>query len=248
MTKQAIKEKLANILRLVNTFLAMQEKKETQQKPGLEKEYLQGLSKKLTESVKQFGHDEEDQPQEIVQILNEIMHAEEACRAKYEIGARFHVIQSQLQALTTAYKKESDIKEMVEDIQQSTGEMKSDEEIVYVYLFNAQGAKFHTWLSVLTPKALMDHSINRPVYAKFEHIDELLRSKTDIEQHAYIKAHIKKSDIIMSLDNSILKDALGNKLLRLKYGSLTADKIVYFFHRNKEYTVSKDGELKLQEV
>lgn len=248
MTRQAVKEKLANILRLVNTFFAMQEKKEAQQKPGLEKEYLQELSKKLTASIDQLGHDEEEQPQEVIKLLKEIMHAEEACRTKYEIGARFHVIQSQLQALTTAYKKESDIKEVVEEVQQSTDEMKSDEEIVYVYLFNAQGAKFHTWLSVLTPKALMDHSVNRPVYAKFEHIDELLRSKIDIEQHAYIKARIKKSDIIMSLENSILKDALGNKLLRLKYGSLTADKIVCFFHRNKEYTVSKDGELKLQEA
>jgi hypothetical protein len=217
-----------------------------------ENEYLKALAGKLAQSIAQLNDDEEadsdEQKREVLNLLQDIMNYENLEREKCGIGARFNVIHSQLQNLCNTYAKESTetFPEIREEILIKE-RVQADEEVVYVYLFNAQGRNLNSWSPLLTPRALMDLSANRPVYAKREHVEELLRSKADPEQHAYISAIVKKADIVMSYENSVLKDNIGNLLIRIKYGALHQENILGFHFKNKEYQLSKNAGLILQE-
>lgn len=219
---------------------------------GLETKYLEECVKKLERSIAELNdleeHDSEAEQQKMADVLQELLRFEMELREKCEIGARFNVIHSQLQSLITTYTKELGSKITKEPAQSSTQskETPSDEEIVYVHLFNTQGARLSSWIQLLSSAALMDVSVNRPIYAKKEHVEELLRSKSDIDLHAYLKVRIKKDDILMPISESVLKDSVGNLLLRLKYGALRQDNILEFHHKGKVYLFSKEEGLVLK--
>lgn len=253
LTRQKLKNKLVELLRLANTFLAISEKKSgtystktKKSETSLEKDYLKALSKKLESSLTHLNQSDEKEEdfssEELIVFLQDIIDMELAERAQCDIGARFSVLQSQLQKLLIDYREEMREFSSVEMInsQLKKEEAQEDETIVYVYLFNAQGRRLNSWLQFLSPQSLMDMSVNRPIYAKKEHVDELLRSKTDTDLHAYIKVVVKKANILMPLEESVLKDSLGNLLLRVKHAAIKQDKILGFYHQGKEYTFSKD--------
>lgn len=257
LTRQKLKDKLAELLRLANTFLAISEKKiETQPaktkkaEPSLEKEYLKALSNKLESSLaclNQANEEEGFSLEEWVIFLQDIIDMEMAAREEFNIGARFSVLQSQLQKLLIDYREGMKVisSEFIES-QSKKEELEEDEIVVYVYLFNVHGRRLNSWLQLLSPQGLMDMSVNRPIYAKKDHVEELLRSKADADLHAYIKVAVKKANVLMPLEESVLKDTIGNLLLRLKHAAIKQDKILGFYHQGKEYTFSKDAGFKLK--
>ncbi len=258
LTRQKLKDKLVELLRLANTFLAISEKKVGTQatktkksEPGLEQEYLKALSKKLQSSLVHLNQSDEKEEgfsvEEQVVFHQDIVDMEMTAREEFNIGARFSVLQSQLQKLLVDYREGMKVlsTEFIES-QSKKEELQEDEIITYVYLFNAHGRRLNSWLQLLSPQGLTDMSVNRPIYAKREHVDELLRSKADANLHAYIKVAVKKANVLMPLEESVLKDSIGNLLLRIKHAAIKQDKILGFYHQGKEYTFSKDSGFKLK--
>ena len=156
-------------------------------------------------------------------------------------------IQQQLLALqkARAYDASTDPEQTRKTPEKSIQPLADDEMIVYVDLINAQGKLLSTWQKMLAPRALREHSVNRPIYADFSHIEELVRSKKNPVSHGFIEAVIKKADILVPLEECTCTGPLGHPLLRLKQGALLLKNVRFFYHLDKKYRLSFAGELTL---
>lgn len=209
-----------------------------------EKQYLQDLSAQLDgyiERVKSMDEGEEA-VDKVLALLCALVEEEKQLRAKYEIGVRFNVVRTQLQSVLDAFEKERE-EEVNEKAQQALpeNEYTADETLVYVYLFNAQGDVLKSWQKLLSPGAMFEHSVNRPIYSVLSSVEAMLREKPNAENHAYIVVAIKKSDILESDSETTLKDQYGHPLLRLRQGALKTEDIKSFVHLHDDFQVSSEG-------
>jgi hypothetical protein len=211
-----------------------------------EKIFLQELGKLLTKYAEEVralegkGTDVE----KMHALLNSAIEHEKILRQKYDIGVRFHVLRSQLQATLDEFEKELATIQQQENSSHIKNNLRKqvaeDETLVYVYLFNSNGNKIKTWENLLLPSALQDHSVNRPIYTDLAHAQEVLRTRFPKDQHAYFEAIVKKSDILTGEEE--ITDNYQHPLVRLKEGALTIDRLRRFHHKNQDYRI-ENGEL-----
>lgn len=208
-----------------------------------EKRYLEELGRKLDEYVSKVqllpsGNDYE----KLRELLNEILTVEKELRESCEIGTRFNVIRTQLEILLDKFEKEvTAVSSVLKEIQKVDRKLKEDEILIYVYLFNSQGGVVKTWQRLLSQDALMEHSVNRPIYINKDEILKVLEYKTDKLQHSYLEVAIRKYDIVKPTSGPI-KDQNGFDLLKIRQSSLKVENIYSFFHNGKVYPVV-DGEI-----
>ena len=170
-------------------------------------------------------------------VLKNAVEQEKILREKYDIGVRFHVVKSQLQATLDDFEKNiAEIEQKEQNLLSAKNAKKvlsENEVLVYVYLFNAQGDKVKSWENLLLPSALQDHCINRPIYLSLNNVEEILRTRIPREQHAYIEISIQKGDILKEIND----EAYHHTLLRLKEGKLKVENIRRFYHRGINYNL-----------
>ena len=176
----------------------------------------------------------------LLQIISQAVSQDTALREQLQIGDKFRFIRDRLVAL------EQQIEEALRDIKVETDETKSlvaeNEQLIYIYLFNAHGIDVSSWLRMLHPSVYYDHSVNRPIYGAKEHVEAVIRSKTNRIQHGYLTMVVKKDHIIQQGDGGKM-DSLGHSLLRIKEGALQPDRLVSFTHNGMDYTLNEDGDL-----
>ncbi len=213
-----------------------------------EKQYLVEIERVLLDLAEEVAGLDEQSPEAVAQleqVISKALEAEVQKREAYGIGARFSVIATQLRSLKHWYSDSCSVVEEVGLAHEEEQQLAEDELFIYIYLFNANGTKAIYWKPLLSARALIDHSINRPIYAREAYVSELIRSKNTPEQHAYVKAVINKADVLMSESESILQDKLGNPIVRIKHGALKAQSVVEFVHRGKCYQRGVNGDFDL---
>jgi len=205
-----------------------------------EKLYLKELGEKLNQSIariKKFTTVESNA--DLIKELDNIVNIEKKLRQHCSIGARFKVISAQLQSILKKFtERVQRMQSVSRKAEADTDILAEDEILVYIYLFNAQGVSLKNWQNLLLPRALVDHSVNRPIYAKQKDIEQVIRSKPNKAQHSYLVVKIKKADVLQSED---LCDQQDFPLLRVKHGALETDKIKEFVHNGRKYKVSVQG-------
>lgn len=207
-----------------------------------EKAYLQEFTKQLDQTIAKLHKLEQQEPvdNETQQIIQEAVLAEQQLRQNYDIGVRFNILKTQLQSLSEKIDRELGSKRQKPAAEQANADqLAKDEALVYVSLFNVQGNNLNSWQKLLEPKALYDHSVNRPIYYRQEEIEEMLHNKTNKDQNAYFVIVVNKNDIMSDETTTTLHDPNGFPLLRLKQGALKNDKIRLFVHKNLSYTIDK---------
>lgn len=230
------------MLRLRNTTLFLNSDKPMTD----EKAYLEELTKQLDKSIEKLQDLDPDEPvnDETYEILQEALSSEKKLRQNYDIGVRFNILKSQLETLFGKVEKEVGLQANKQTkATAATNQLPDDETLVYVSLFNSQGAQLKSWQNLLLPKTLYEHSVNRPIYSNQKEIDEMLQNKSNKEQNAYLIIAVKKNDIMANEQTTTLRDPNGFPLLRLKQGAFKCEKIKGFVHKNKLYKVTKEGEL-----
>lgn len=176
-----------------------------------------------------------EQLSKLVELLREAIRNDVALREKFDIGDKFRFVRDRLTTMLTQLEEK-----LPTLAQENTGTtLSANDSLVYVYLYNAQGVNFRTWLNMLNPKLFYEYSINRPIYPSQEAIDSLLRTKTNKVQHAYITVAVPKDKIIQQ----DAKDAGGNPIIKVKEGTLQFDKMISFTHNEQSYHFNLDGEL-----
>lgn len=110
---------------------------------------------------------------------------------------------------------------------------------VYILLYQADGNKLANWQYAL--KTLLEYNVSRPTYRDESHVQELIRSKKDIERYGYAVVNIRANDIYTQTQQP--KDAFNHEMTILKENSIKRENIVGFVHANKKRYGFVDSEL-----
>lgn len=215
-----------------------------------EKQYLNEMEQFLLHLAQEVNELDEGSPEfaeQLGALITKAIDYEAQKREECAVGARFSVMTTQLASLqswhqSTCCDKSTDHCSITE----KTQGLADDEMYIYIYLFNANGRNAISWRQLLASRALIDHSINRPIYAKENCVEELIRSKATPEQHAYVKAIVKKADVLMLEEESILRDKLGHPIIRIKHGALNVDNVIEFMHQGVAYGRKNKGDFDLE--
>jgi intracellular multiplication protein IcmQ len=150
-------------------------------------------------------------------------------------------VRDQLQVILENVEQKELHSTVTADKNQLNEELRENEMAVHVHLYNAKGIALSSWYNMLTPKVFFEYSVNRPIYAERSQIENLLKSKNNKVQHAYLIVAVKADDIIQA--DSGLKDSLGCPLIKIKEGSLFFDRLLAFVYNDQEYILNDKGEL-----
>ncbi len=184
-----------------------------------------------------------DEKLKLIEIVRDAIKQDNDLREKYKIADKFRFVRDKLQSILDMLEQSVPVS-MLEG-KKAGAKIAADEVFIYVYLYNAQGLQFRTWQNLVTPKVFYEYSVNRPIYSEKNHIESLLRTKTNKAQHAYLTVAVQQSAIIKSLDENSAKDIAGNPVIKVKEGSLRFEKLVAFTHLDHEYILNEMGELVL---
>ena len=184
--------------------------------------------------------DSKELKEKLLQILNEVVSKDNELRQSLQIGDKFKFIRDRLQALKakteaaieTIKLADEGVKRIVEE----------DEQLVYVYIFNAHGTDLQSWIKMLHPSVYYEYSVNRPIYFEKEHIEAVIRGKAKRVQHGYMSVAVKKTMILSTPENS-QKDQAGYPLIKIKEGSLKPERFIRFTHNDVDYFLSESGRL-----
>ncbi len=180
----------------------------------------------------------DQQESKLLALIDFALQQDRELRDQYTIGDKFRFIRDRLQALL------KHVQENVIVIENSTKKTKatlaSDETLVYVYLYNAQGSLLKTWLKMLVPAVFYEYSVNRPIYLDKSHIEAFIRTKANKNQHAYLAVIVKKIDLI---EKHLSEDAAGNPLGKVKEGSLHFEKMLAFTYNEHDYQLDSNSEI-----
>lgn len=183
--------------------------------------------------------DERERHNKVIQLVRDAIQNDAQLREKYQVGEKFRFVRDRLNDLLSHLESHPITAVAKEEVSDTTTETQNDV-LVYVYLYNAQGAVLRSWSSMLTPKVFYEHSVNRPIYSDKTHIENVLRSKASRQQHAYLTISVKRDDILSAAH---LTDALGNPLVKVREGRLDFKKLVAFTHNDQDYVLDARGEL-----
>lgn len=183
--------------------------------------------------------DERERHAKVIQLVRDAIQNDVQLREKYQVGDKFRFVRDRLNNLL-GHLESHPIVAVSSETAGGVAEEVDNDVLVYVYLYNAQGAVLRSWSSMLTPKVFYEHSVNRPIYAEKTYIENVLRSKASRQQHAYLTVSVKRDDI---LSTSHLTDALGNSLIKVREGKLDFKKLVAFTHNDQDYVLDARGEL-----
>lgn len=111
---------------------------------------------------------------------------------------------------------------------------------VFISLYNASGSNIKSWEKQL--QGLSGSIVTRPIFDREEHVRELIRSRINKKNEAYIVVFIAQTDILEPPGGVSPKDSLGHDLLVVREGAIQAKNITRFFHGSGRY-VFKDNKL-----
>lgn len=106
--------------------------------------------------------------------------------------------------------------------------------LVYVSLYQAEGANLQKWQSVVN--TLAGYNVTRPVYQNEEDIKNAIRAKEFRQNDAYAIVKIRKDDIMPVFADKPPSDRHGHPLLVLREGAIKLENIQQFVHQSGQYT------------
>jgi intracellular multiplication protein IcmQ len=110
---------------------------------------------------------------------------------------------------------------------------RGEQQEVFVSLYSSDGTNIQSWERIVSN--LPRQMISRPIYASEEHAEELIKTKENKHNEAYIGIFINQTDIISLPPDKVLNDKLGNMLLTLKDKTLNLENISRFVHSSGIY-------------
>lgn len=173
----------------------------------------------------------------LLKLVQEAVQQDKALREKFGTGEKFRFIRDRLQSLLDDVTARVNV--MQEQIERKTNPLKENEQLVYVYLYNAQGLLLSTWHKMLGEEVFYEYSINRPIYDNQNSIEAIIRNKSNKPAHAYITIAVNKNDILPSLT----KDNLDQPVIKVREGALKRTRMISFSHNGNEYVLDERGTL-----
>lgn len=128
--------------------------------------------------------------------------------------------------------------------------LKENQIEVFVSIYCSQGADLSQWEPVISN--LIKQSVSRPAYSTEKAIREMIRSKTNQTNEAYVSVFMHKNDLMEPSPDRVPRDKLGNILLSMKERAIKIENIRKFYHKSGIYifhpgSLSRVGDLNLSE-
>lgn len=111
---------------------------------------------------------------------------------------------------------------------------------VYISLYTTPGTEIKNWERLLN--TIGNSIITRPVLKNERDVRELIRSKVNKKNEAYVVAYVNPTDMIEMHSAHAPRDALGHELIMLKSGSIQLENIKSFYHISGWY-LFEEGKL-----
>lgn len=104
---------------------------------------------------------------------------------------------------------------------------------VYVALYSSDGTNFGAWERIIAN--LPHQMISRPIYANEEDVKDIIKSKPNKINEAYVTIYVSPQDILSLPDDKMPIDKLGKQMLTLKDKTLLLDSLDCFVHQSGVY-------------
>jgi len=111
--------------------------------------------------------------------------------------------------------------------------LRSGQQEVYVSLYSADGTNLQSWEKIVAN--LPRQMISRPIYADENDVRDIIKSKENKINEAYVAIYINQTDILSLSADRASFDKLGKVLLSLKDKTLMLDNISRFVHHTGSY-------------
>ena len=115
--------------------------------------------------------------------------------------------------------------------------LRNNQREIYISLYTSEGSLLASWERILVN--LPKHVTSRPIYAKEEDVQSLIRSRDNPVNEAYVAVHIEQSSILELPPEKMSKDRHGIPILALKDKTIHMDNIARFVHRSGVYRFIK---------
>ncbi|MCP0913198.1 MULTISPECIES: Dot/Icm secretion system protein IcmQ [Legionella] len=106
--------------------------------------------------------------------------------------------------------------------------LRSGQQEIFIGLYSADGNNIYSWERIVAN--LPRQMISRPIYAEEKDIKEIIKTKENKVNEAYVSIYVNQNDILPLAPDKIPRDKLGKPLLSLKDKSLNLDNINRFIH------------------
>lgn len=177
--------------------------------------------------------------EDLLKLVRDAMTQDQALREQFQIGDKFRFIRDRLH--TVFERMEENLSHIHKEEVAQEALVAEDEMVIFVHLFNAQGIVLKTWQKLLNPAVFYEFSVNRPIYTEKTFVETLIKNKPNKVQHAYVAIVVKKTDVITAADGAV--DAFGHPIVKVREGSIRAEKFVAFHHNDHIYRLTAEGEL-----
>lgn len=114
--------------------------------------------------------------------------------------------------------------------------LRSGQREIFIALYSSTGSNIQSWTHILAN--LPRQIISRPIYANEQDVKEIIRTKVNPNNEAYVAIYISKDDILPTLPDKTPKDKLGKPLLTLKDNAIKIENINRFVHVTGTYKYS----------
>jgi len=106
---------------------------------------------------------------------------------------------------------------------------------IFISLYNADGNNIKKWEILIN--GLNRQIISRPILAREEDAQSLIRAKANLANEAYVILRVPKKDILPLPSNFALSvGSLQGKIIKVREGSLKIENIIKFVHVSGNYT------------
>ncbi|WP_133129388.1 Dot/Icm secretion system protein IcmQ [Legionella yabuuchiae] len=106
--------------------------------------------------------------------------------------------------------------------------LRSGQREIFIALYSSTGSNIQSWTHILAN--LPRQIISRPIYVNEQDVKEVIRTKENQNNEAYVSIYINKDDILPVHPDKVPTDRLGKPLLSLKDKAIKVENINRFVH------------------
>ncbi len=188
------------------------------------------------------------QPQEDPSAVREWLHA---CQHYWERGdwqtglffraanERWQTLEQQVQGSLVGLLQAAAAAESRQKVQPKRS--KNATMPIYIYLYQADGHNIRVWQQAIF--SLSNQSVNRPIYKNEADVKQLIDSRSDPHNHAYVIVLIDENDVVQASRGKPRQDKYGHELLTLSERAIKLENIDQIVHITGRYRF-ENGALK----
>lgn len=185
-----------------------------------------------------------EQAKEVLAILDKALK-----EGPWETSNLLKAIEKNLQSIRNNFASKVEEGD-VDNLQHSQKKLKAilqpGQKEIFISLYSSNGSNLQTWERILNnlPRQL----VSRPIYSDELAIKNIIKSKQNNINEAYISLFINETSILPLPEDKIPRDKLDQPLLTLKDNAMSLENINRFEHKSGTYSFENSRLIKISNI